>query len=127
MNHEEALIKAFILRAGQERYLEFLRRQRRERNSSLNWRIFKRLDSRFAFSVVANQSKPPELLKLLVVKGAGLTCWVVSANSNLDAKEMDLMTALKETAGCGMGTFLSCVPGKLAYFEDEDGRYILAG
>jgi len=24
-----------------------------------------------------------------------------------------------------MGTFISGIPGKLAYFEDEDGRYIL--
>jgi hypothetical protein len=41
----------------------------------------------------------------------------------MDGCEMDLETSLKETVGRQMGTFLSCVPGKLAYFEDEDGRY----
>jgi hypothetical protein len=48
-----------------------------------------------------------------------------SENSELDGKEIDLQTALKETIGYQMGTFISCIPGKLAYFEDEDGRYIL--
>jgi len=36
-----------------------------------------------------------------------------------------LQTALEKTIGYQMGTFISCIPGKLAYFEDEDGRYIL--
>jgi hypothetical protein len=30
-----------------------------------------------------------------------------------------LLDALKETVGYGIGTVLSCVPGKLAYFEGE--------
>jgi hypothetical protein len=38
---------------------------------------------------------------------------------------MDLKTALRETIGSQMGTFLSCVPGRLAYFEDEEERCIL--
>jgi len=38
---------------------------------------------------------------------------------------MELAVALKEVVGRQMGTFLSCIPGKLAYFEDEDVRYIL--
>jgi hypothetical protein len=62
---------------------------------------------------------------LLLGKGAGIKCWVISENAELDGKEIDLQTALKETVGRQMGTFISCTPGKLAYFEDEDGRYIL--
>jgi hypothetical protein len=38
---------------------------------------------------------------------------------------MDLEMALKTTIGYGMGTIISCIPGKLAYFEDEEQRYIL--
>jgi hypothetical protein len=38
---------------------------------------------------------------------------------------MPLADALRKIVGNGMGTFLSCVPGRLAYFEDEDGRWIL--
>ena len=39
---------------------------------------------------------------------------------------MDLQTALEEVIGYGNGTFVSCIPGKLGYFESaEPGlRYI---
>jgi hypothetical protein len=35
------------------------------------------------------------------------------------------LSALKEVVGYGMGTLISCIPGRLAYFESEDERYIL--
>jgi hypothetical protein len=57
--------------------------------------------------------------------GAGPKCWIISEWDKLDAREMDLETALRETIGYGMGTIISCIPGKLAYFEDEQDRYIL--
>jgi hypothetical protein len=41
-------------------------------------------------------------------------------------REMDLLEALEDTVGGGMGTIISCVPGELAYFESEEQgeRYI---
>jgi hypothetical protein len=71
------------------------------------------------------QSNSSALLKLLMRKVASAKCWVLSENSDLDGKEVDLQIALAETIGQQMGTFISCIPGKLAYFEDEHGRYIL--
>ena len=57
-------------------------------------------------------------------------CWiskfyVTSENAKLDGREMELEAALKETVGYQMGTLISCVRGRLAYFEDEDGGWIL--
>jgi hypothetical protein len=52
-------------------------------------------------------------------------CYVLSEDGALDGKELLLADALGQILGRGMGTFLSCIPGKLAYFEDEDGRWIL--
>jgi hypothetical protein len=48
----------------------------------------------------------------------------------LDDKEIDgirmlITDALETILGRTSGTFLSCVPGLLAYFENEDGRWIL--
>jgi len=63
--------------------------------------------------------------ELLVAKGAGPKCWVISEDSEMDGREFDLATALKETVGRGMGTLISCIPGKLGYFEDEEDRFIL--
>src|SRR5260370_1097774 len=43
----------------------------------------------------------------------------------LAIKEVSLAEALKTIFGRGIGTFLSCLPGRLAYFEDEEDRWIL--
>jgi hypothetical protein len=52
-------------------------------------------------------------------------CWVISEEGDLDGKELLLSKVMQEILGRGMGTFLSCLPGRLAYFESEDGRWIL--
>jgi hypothetical protein len=49
--------------------------------------------------------------------GAPETCHVIGGEH--DGKDMDLLTALKQIVGYGTGTVLSCLPGKLAYFEGE--------
>lgn len=51
----------------------------------------------------------------------------MSDNRDIDRREMSLSDALTETVGMDAGTLISCVPGKLGYFELEgfDGRYIL--
>jgi hypothetical protein len=58
-------------------------------------------------------------------KGAGLTCWVISEDPDIDGREIDLRTALEKVSGRGIGTVLSCIPGKLAYFEGEDETLLL--
>jgi len=125
MNHEEATVRAFILPVRQERYLEFLKTPKNRPKFISQLAHFKHLDPRFIAAITGNQTKPSSLLKLLTAKGAGPKCWVISENSELDGQEMELETALKKTVGYEMGTFISCVAGKLAYFEDEDSRYIL--
>jgi hypothetical protein len=125
MNHEAEFVKAFILPSRRSRYLEFLATPKKRTKFIAQLSHFKHLNPKFAFSILGTESNLASLLKLLTSKGAGSKCWVISENSQLDAREMDLEVALKETVGCGMGTIISCVPGKLAYFEDEDGRYIL--
>ena len=52
-------------------------------------------------------------------------CYAVSEDDELDGKEIDLTHALETVIDRGMGTLLSCIPVKLAYFEDADCRWIL--
>jgi hypothetical protein len=125
MNHEESIVRAFILPNRQERYLEFLTKPKRRAKFIAQLAHFRHLNPNFAFSIPGSQTNPSSLLKLLTAKGASSKCWVTSENSALDGREMDLEAALKETIGCQMGTFISSIPGRLAYFEDEDSRYIL--
>jgi len=125
MNHGEATVKAFIIPVRQERYLEFLKSQKNRTKFIAQLAHFKHLNPVFMVGIPGNQQNPSSLQRLLAGKGAGTKCWVISENSELDGQEIDLQTALEKTIGYQMGTFISCIPGKLAYFEDEDGRYIL--
>jgi len=51
--------------------------------------------------------------------------FAISEDPALDQKELPLVEALKQTVGRGMGTVLSCIPGRLAFVETEDERFIL--
>lgn len=63
--------------------------------------------------------------QLLRSKGAGETCWAISEDSAIDGRELELRIALEKIMGSGMGTILSCIPGKLALFEGEDETLLL--
>jgi len=125
MNHEEATIRAFIRHNRQERCLRFLSDPKRRKRFTAELAHFRELDAKYALRIPPNQQNPASVLKLLVSMGAVSKGWIISENSDLDGQEMELDAALKETIGRGMGTIISCIPGRLAYFEDEDGRYIL--
>jgi hypothetical protein len=125
VNHEEALVKAFIPAHRQERFLEIIAKPKKRAKLLTELSHFKALNPKFMVSIPPNQKNPAALVKLLRAKGAGTKCYVMSENRDLDGREVDLETALKETVGAQMGTLISCVPGRLGYFEDEDGRCIL--
>jgi hypothetical protein len=71
-----------------------------------------------------SQSHPSEISRLLHSKGAPQTCYALSDTAELDGREI-LSEGLAFIVGRGMGTLLSCIPGELAYFEDEDQPCIL--
>ncbi len=85
------------------------------------------LDIRYANLIPASQHYVEVIEKILKRKGAPNECHVMSSNSDIDNQNIPLHIALSETVGQGAGTLISCIPGKLAYFEFEDvgERYIL--
>jgi hypothetical protein len=85
---------------------------------------FDDLNPQCMVAIPRNQQKPSAILKLLREKCAGPECYVMSPNSRLDGKEVELAIALDQTVGNQEGTLISCVQGRLG-FEDEDGRCIL--
>jgi hypothetical protein len=48
-------------------------------------------------------------------------CYVLSERREIDGRTMPLAAALAAVVGRGMGTVLSCIPGRLAYHESEEG------
>lgn len=81
---------------------------------------------KYATLIPVGQQNADAIAKLLVNKGAPPLCHIISADRDIDNRELPLDNALEETVGMNIGTFISCIPGKLGYFEFEDigHRYI---
>ncbi len=124
--HEYQLVRNFFLPDRQTLYLELLADPKRRSEILKKFAHFKDLDPQWAAPLPANCNRPISVLKLLQSKGAPARCWAVSESEKLDGREFFLLDALNDVVGCGIGTFLSCLPGQLAYFEDEDSRYLLS-
>src|SRR5882724_5299878 len=129
--HEQAMVKAFVVRGRQERFSSLLSSVRNRKKFTSELAHFRWFDGRFATAVPWKIDPSRKLwdghvqgiqnvLRLLRSKGAGQTCWVISEDSKIDSQELPLESALEDLIGSGMGTILSCIPGKLAYFEGED-------
>ena len=69
-------------------------------------------------SIKPNQQNPDSISSILRGLGASDTCYVVS-ESSFDGQEMELLAALREIVGYGMATVVSCLPGRLGYFEEN--------
>jgi hypothetical protein len=123
--HEQQLVRSFFLPQRQERYLALLAKPRRRNDVLCELAHFKHLDLQWVVPTPPRYHTPSDILRILKERGAPDTCWAVSEDSDLDGKELDLSEAIREILGGGMGTFLSCIPGRLAFFENEDGRWIL--
>jgi hypothetical protein len=126
---EEALVRAFIVPEKRQRYASRLALAK-ARQKFMNSHLFhmRDLDPRFATRINPADQHAAKIFEMLKSRGAPERCYVISASSDRDGTEADLQEALDEMVGFYDGTFLSCVPGKLAYFEGEEAneRYILA-
>jgi hypothetical protein len=136
-DHEVAVICAFVRRDKQERFLGFLANPKNRKKFTESLSHFRWFDQRFAAPIpwkVDPKLKPwdrhvsgiENIYRLLKSKEARLTCWAMSEDSEIDGRELDLRAALEHVNGRQIGTILSCVPGKLAYFESEDETLLLA-
>jgi hypothetical protein len=125
--HEEMFARNFIIPKKRDRYLSLLDTSKGRSKLAHGLNHCGDIDLRYAKLVPVDQQYTDAIEKMLRQKGAPDLCHVMSSNSNIDDEDMLLRRALEETIGMGSGTLLSCIPGKLAYFEFEDAgeRYIL--
>lgn len=135
---EETLVRAFIVRERRARYLDKLSSPKaRQEFMGRHFHHMMDLDPRFARRLDPRRplvgfekrrdAHVAWIFDLLRNAGASDRCYVISASSELDGQEANLREALDAVVGWYDGTFISCVPGKLAYFEGEElnERYIL--
>src|ERR1043166_4396112 len=126
-SHEEQFARSFIIAKKRDRYLALLESKRGRAKLLDGFNHCHDLDPRYATLIPPNQQSDSSIESLLRRKGAPETCYVMSDNRDIDGREMSLSDALTETVGMGAGTFISCLPGKLGYFELVvlSERYIL--
>ncbi len=127
MARDEQLLARFFIPTKRERYVEMIGHAKKRSKFLRELAHFKSLDPRYVLPMPPKKLFPEQIAAILTQKGAPQTCWVTSENPDLDGREMMLLEALKNVVGLQMGTFLSCVPGKLAYYEGEEmgDRWIL--
>lgn len=138
MNHEEALVRAFITPKKRARYLDKLASPQTRASfiarhfyhmADLDERYAERLDPRMpTMDMHASETAHSErIYDLLRGRGAPPDCYVASTDPQLDGREADLKAILAKVVGSREGTFISCIPGRLAYYEGEDDndRFVL--
>jgi hypothetical protein len=125
--HEQGFVDSFVQRARRERALLCLanRKKRRKFVGEFAHHGTYILMPECLRTIKPSQQNPDSIYAILRSLGAPDTCHVIS-EGNFDGREMELLAALKEIVGYGMGTVISCLPGQLGYFEGElRERYIL--
>lgn len=121
MDTERALrlLMSFTVAAKHARFEELLRSKRGRFKVVQSLDHFGDLDARFCTKLQGQEQSMESIHRLLIGLGAPTTCYVVSSNSELDAREAGLAEMLTRVVGGGCGSFLCLIPGRLAYFEGE--------
>lgn len=125
MLHEEETIRSFIVRRKQARYLEFVSNPKTRTKLTYQLAHFADIDPKCQRAIPPSRQNPRDIAKILLAKGSSAVCYVISEDPRMDTTEMPLLVALEKIVGRGIGTILSCIPGRLAFIETEEERFIL--
>lgn len=87
-----------------------------------------RLNQSCCHHLSGNEAASASVEAKLRLRGAPANCYVLSADRRLDGREMPLTDALEAIIGKGNGAFVSCIPGRLGFYEYEDVKssYLLS-
>jgi hypothetical protein len=123
--HNEALIASFVKRNKRERYREILSNSRLRQKFTRGLAHFADFDPRYRLPIPSNKLSEEIILRELQKRHSPRIVFAISEDPRLDQKELPLVDALEKIVGRGMGTVLSCIPGRLAFVETEEERFIL--
>jgi hypothetical protein len=122
---EHSLIAAFVKRSKRDRYREILSNPRLRHKFTSQLAHFADFDPRYRLSIPSNKLFVDNIARELQKRHSPKIVFAISEDPALDQKELPLVEALEQIVGRGMGTVLSCIPGRLAFVETEDERFIL--
>jgi hypothetical protein len=123
--HERGLA-LFVSPSYRHRFLVSLKSEKTRERLQGSLAHFSHLDPRFATRLTAGHRSIEAVLQELRTHGAPKECYVFSENREITGRFMELTAAVEAVFSQTWGSFISCIPGRLAYFEDEYGeRHIL--
>ena len=125
MYNENSLIAAFVNRNKRDRYREFVSNPRSRHKFTHQLAHFTDFDPKYRLPFPSNSLFVDNIARELQKRQSPNVVFAISEDPALDQKELPLVEALQQIVGRGMGTVLSCIPGRLAFVETEDERFIL--
>jgi len=124
--HEDLLISNFILKKYRDRYYALLKTTKGRKK--LQQRLAHEFDVDFRFStkIPAKEQNIKCIYNLLKNKNAPDICYIFSEHSTANGVILPLKEALTNIVGSGIAAIISCIPGQLAFLEQEEEgeRYI---
>lgn len=93
MHPENKLFETLAVPSKRQRYIELLDTKRGREKIRLSLDHFKDLDPRFCRRIKPSEQNLPEILRILKGLGAPPVCYVMSSDSELNGREMDLSEA----------------------------------
>jgi hypothetical protein len=127
-NHEDLLINTFISDRQRQRINTLLKNKKgRQKIRGLLPHSIE-FKPQYVYKIPANKQTVEDILSLLVSKNAPESCYLISEHTSFDGKIMKLEDAINIIVDSGIATLISCIPGKLAYYEGESlkNRLILS-
>jgi hypothetical protein len=125
VHNEHSLIAAFVKRSKRDRYREILSNPRLRHKFTNQLTHCADFDPKYRLPFPSSKLFVDNIALELQKRRSPEIVFAISEDPALDQKELLLVEALKQIVGRGMGTVLSCIPGRLALVETEDERFIL--
>lgn len=116
--HEQALA-AFVVESKQERVSLLLQSARGRAKFIQQLPHFMDWNPAWMLPIRPGQGNALDIAHILNQEGAPEDACVFSIERSLDGRMLPLNRALESIVGSSSGTVVSCIPGRLAYFEGE--------
>lgn len=131
LEDEVALVEAFFVKEKRARVIQKISGSRRKRDTELREHLphESRWDRTYVVPLMPAAQTVDGVADEMARRGAKMDSpvYILSANRALDARVCPLREALRDVVGSSSGSVISCLRGRLAYYEGEEpgNRFIL--
>jgi hypothetical protein len=125
VRNNHARIAEFIKPGKRDRYQEMLCNPRHRHEFTSMLAHFADFDPKFRLPIRSNKLFKDNIARELRKRHSPNLVYAISESPAIDDTDLPLDDALEEIVGRGIGTVLSCIPGRLAFVETEIERFIL--